>query len=185
MSDNVDPSFRYKVDLLKGIPIHKNLRLYINKVLQFVARKVLLPPNIRVVLQKLRGVKFQDTNDIFIGEDVFIDEVFPELVTIGRNVMIAEGVMIFTHLYDPTCSDHAMKIKPIRIEDGVFIGARSIVLNGVTLGRGCVIGAASLVTRDVPPYAVMVGNPARQVGTRGASDASQLPGSNDVCTFRL
>lgn len=184
MTDNIERARRYKVELQKGMPIHKNLRLYVNKVLQFVARKILLPPNLRVTLHKLRGVQFQDAKNIFIGEDVFIDEVFPELVTIGRNVMITEGVMIFTHLYDPTFSEHTMEVKPIRIEDGAFIGARSILLNGVTLGRGCVIGAASLVTRDVPPYAVVVGSPARQVGSRGASDPSQLPSSSDVCSLR-
>lgn len=184
MNDYIDPLRHYKVELQKGLPINKNLRLYINKLLQFVARKMLLPPNIRVRLQKIRGVQFQDTQNVFIGEDVFIDEVFPELVTIGRNVMITEGVMIFTHLYDPTYAEHVMKVQPIRIEEDVFIGARSILLNGVTLGRGCVIGAASLVTRDVPPFAVVVGSPARQVGARGASDSSQLPSSTDVYILR-
>ncbi|MDC1433199.1 acyltransferase [Burkholderiales bacterium] len=180
MANNFDRQYGYKVELQKGMPIYKNLRLYINKVLQFVARKFLLTPNIRVVLHKLRGVKLQDSKNIFIGEDVFIDEVFPDLVTIGSNVMITEGVMIFTHLYDPTFSEHAMQIKPVKIEDNVFIGARSIILNGATLGRGCVIGAASLVTRDVPPYAIVAGSPARQVGSRGGADPSELPSSSNI-----
>lgn len=184
MADAFKPIRSYRVDLLKGIPLKKNLRLYRNKVLQFVARKVLLTPHLRIVLQKLRGVKFQDARKVFIGEDVFIDEVFPELVTVGCNVMITEGVMIFTHLYDPTYSGHAMKVKPIKIEDDVFIGARSIILNGVTLGRGCVVGAASVVTRDVLPNVVVAGNPARQVGVRGMQDSTLLPGSDDVCSLQ-
>jgi acetyltransferase-like isoleucine patch superfamily enzyme len=51
------------------------------------------------------------------------------------------------------------------IENKVFIGARSIVLKGVTIGEGSVIGAGSVVTRNVPPMTIAVGNPARIIGS--------------------
>ncbi len=54
--------------------------------------------------------------------------------------------------------------RPVRIENDVWIGFNAAVLKGVTLGRGAVIGAAAVVTHDVPPYTVVVGNPARKVG---------------------
>lgn len=180
MSEISSMDTRYKVDLVAGNPIHKNIRLYRNKLLQFIARKFLIPPGLRVWMQRLRGVGFSDPKRIFMGEDVFIDEVFPQLVTIGRNVMITEGVMIFTHLYDTGFCDHTMKVMPVVIEDDVFIGARSIILNGARLGKGCVIGAGSIVRSDVPAYAVMAGSPARQIGTRGVLDSAQLATSSDI-----
>jgi acetyltransferase-like isoleucine patch superfamily enzyme len=53
--------------------------------------------------------------------------------------------------------------KPIVIEDNVWIGERSTILKGVTIGRGSVVGCNSVVTHDVPPYCVVAGNPARIV----------------------
>ncbi|MBE7081631.1 MAG: maltose O-acetyltransferase [Clostridiales bacterium] len=58
------------------------------------------------------------------------------------------------------------EIKPITIEDDVWIGARVVVLPGVTIGKGSVIGACAVVSKDVPPYSVFVGNPGRVVKNR-------------------
>lgn len=54
--------------------------------------------------------------------------------------------------------------KDVVVEEDVWIGARSVLLNGVTIGRGSIIGAGSVVRTDVPPYALVVGNPAKIVG---------------------
>ncbi len=56
--------------------------------------------------------------------------------------------------------------KPVVIEDDVWIGSRVTILPGVTIGRGSVVGAAAVVTKDVPPYSVVAGNPAKVVKTR-------------------
>jgi acetyltransferase-like isoleucine patch superfamily enzyme len=56
---------------------------------------------------------------------------------------------------------------PIRIGDGAWLGTGCIVLDGVSIGRGAVVGAGAVVTKDVPDWAIVVGVPARQVGTRG------------------
>ena len=53
--------------------------------------------------------------------------------------------------------------KPVCIEDDAWIGAGSIILRGVTIGKAAIVGAGSVVTQDVPPYTVVVGNPARVV----------------------
>ena len=55
--------------------------------------------------------------------------------------------------------------EPVIIEDDVWIGTRSMILKGVTIGQGSVIGAGSVVRRDVPPYSLMIGNPARRVAS--------------------
>lgn len=58
------------------------------------------------------------------------------------------------------------EIKPVIIEDNVWIGARVCILPGVTIGEGSVIGACAVVPKSVPPYSVVIGNPARVVKTR-------------------
>jgi acetyltransferase-like isoleucine patch superfamily enzyme len=55
--------------------------------------------------------------------------------------------------------------EPVIIEDDVWIGTRCMILKGVTIGRGSVVGAGSVVRRDVPPYSLMAGNPARRVAS--------------------
>ncbi|MCY0870579.1 MAG: DapH/DapD/GlmU-related protein [Firmicutes bacterium] len=63
--------------------------------------------------------------------------------------------------------------KGIVIEDDCWLGARTVVLDGVTIGRGCVIGAGSVVTKDVGPMSIVVGVPAKPIGRRGTFDESQ------------
>ena len=96
-------------------------------------------------------------------------------VTIGRNVFIGSGVAIFDTDFHPLhycnrCNPASLvtiKSKPISIHDNCFIGARSIILKGVTIGFGAVVGAGSVVTRDIPPLEIWAGNPARLVAKLG------------------
>ena len=68
------------------------------------------------------------------------------------------------HGLDPRLADRATAVAPVVIEDDVFVGMHAIVLKGVTIGRGAVVAAGSLVTRDVPPGAIAGGVPARVIG---------------------
>lgn len=92
-------------------------------------------------------------------------------IKIGDNVLIGSGVAIVdqdAHPIDPDDRRNGVGIinaAPIIIEDDVFIGARAIVLKGVTIGRGSVIGAGSIVTKDIPPFSIAAGNPARVIGS--------------------
>jgi galactoside O-acetyltransferase len=92
-----------------------------------------------------------------------IDNVYPELVTIGEDVWLTRNVTILTH-FNPSESlrDFIGDIvcKEVVIEDGVFIGIGSIILPGVRIGKNSVVGAGSVVTKDVPPYTIVAGNPA-------------------------
>ncbi len=76
-------------------------------------------------------------------------------VEIGDRVLISWDVNIIENNY------HAKSKGPIRIEDDVWIGCRAIILHGVTIGRGAVIGAGAVVTKDVPPNMFAAGNPAQ------------------------
>ena len=100
-------------------------------------------------------------------------------INIGSDVIISWGVTIVdhnSHAIDWTCravdvSDWAKGTKswehvkrgPVVIQDKVWIGFNAIILKGITLGEGAVIGAGSVVTKDVPAYTVVVGNPARVI----------------------
>ena len=87
-------------------------------------------------------------------------------VTISDNVNIGQNVTIsgLNHNYeDPskTISEQGVGTSPIKIENDVWIGANSVVLPGIQIGNHSIIGAGSVITKDVPSYSVAVGNPAR------------------------
>ena len=90
-------------------------------------------------------------------------------VIIGDNVLIGSGALISdgdAHALDPEDRRAGLggNRAPVVIEDDVFIGARAIILKGVNIGKGAVIGAGAVVAKNVPPYSVVVGNPAKIIG---------------------
>lgn len=92
-------------------------------------------------------------------------------ITIGRNVLLGAGACIWDtdfHPLDPQArrehQTRGARSFPIRIEDDVFIGARAVILKGVTIGWGAVVGAGAVVTNDVGACQIVAGNPARVVG---------------------
>ncbi len=91
-----------------------------------------------------------------IGCDVMIGE---ELIAISRNHEFGNTAI-------PMRQQGFKDDQPITIEDDVWIGSRVIILPGVTVGKGSVIGAGSVVTKDVLPYSIMGGNPARLIRKR-------------------
>lgn len=93
-------------------------------------------------------------------------------IVINDNVMMGPECMFYTINHKtsrvdvPMCEQGITEEKPIVICDNVWIGARVIVLPGVTIGEGSIIGAGTVVTKDVPPYSVYCGNPGRVVKDR-------------------
>jgi maltose O-acetyltransferase len=122
---------------------------------------------------------------IEIGSDVYIGPraAFSSAIStirIGSKVLFGPEVMIMggDHRFDVVGKyiyDVTVKVpdndKDVTIEDDVWIGARVVILKGVTIGRGSVVGAGSVVTKSIPPYSVAVGNPCRVIRTRFTSDA--------------
>ena len=105
---------------------------------------------------------------VFIGTGTEIDVA--RSVVIGAHTLIAPGVFITDHGHN-TARTHRLdeqgsQASPVRIGADVWLGARAIILPGVTVGEGAIVGAGSVVTKDVPPYAIVVGAPARKIGDR-------------------
>lgn len=87
-------------------------------------------------------------------------------LVIGAGVSIAPEVVLLTADHDPQSPDFAGRTAPVAIEDRVWLGMRAMVLPGVRVGRGAVVAAGAVVTRDVPPYAIVGGVPAKVIGQR-------------------
>jgi len=127
--------------------------LFGRKVAVFGDFRVVHPHNVRI------GSNCAINHDVFILGQCGID--------IGDDVVLSTRVMLIDASLDPSTFGEPLKRKyndaPICIGRGAWIGAGTIVLPGVTVGERSVVGAGSVVTRDVPPLSVVAGNPARLI----------------------
>ncbi|MBQ3414197.1 MAG: galactoside O-acetyltransferase [Clostridia bacterium] len=105
---------------------------------------------------------------IKIGNNVFINSntLFMARggITIEDDVQIAANCQLLTNNHDPY-ERQILTCKPILIKKGAWIGAGASIMPGICIGKHAIVGASSVVTKDVPDYAVVVGNPARVIKT--------------------
>lgn len=98
-------------------------------------------------------------------------------IEIGSQVMISPRVSIYAENHNFDNAEEPMKEQGVtrgyvKIEDDCWIASNSVILSGVTIGQGSVVAAGSIVTKDVPPFSVVAGNPARILKTRKTGDSS-------------
>ena len=125
-----------------------------------------------------RGVKFGSGFGIEIGDNsgIGMNCQMPTNVKIGCEVMIGPDVLIIgqNHNYEnlemPMRLQGAKESEPVHIKDDSWIGARSIILPGVTIGKGSIIGAGAVVAKDIPAYSICVSNPAHIIKSRAGAD---------------
>ena len=139
--------------------------LYLSKVLK------IMPYHSETIFEE--KVYISDAKNIRIGKHCHINErVFIQGAVIGNYVMIAPDVAILnnTHSFDqintPMIKQKLVTNQNPVIEDDVWIGRNVIILHGVRIGQGSIIGAGSVVTKDVQPYSIMGGVPARLIRSR-------------------
>lgn len=91
-------------------------------------------------------------------------------IKIGNNVIVSQGAYLCTASHDISSRTMDLITKPITVGDNVWIAAKAIVLPGVTIGEGAVVGCGAVVAKNVEPWTVVAGNPARVVGRRRLLD---------------
>ena len=116
------------------------------------------------------GCKFFEPRGILLGEDTkignnaFLDGRAP--LKIGNHVDLASEVMIYNSEHDLESEGFEAKTESVEIGDYVFIGPRAIVLPGVKVGKGSVVAAGAVVTKNVDDFTVVAGTPAIKIGER-------------------
>lgn len=129
-----------------------------------------------VSIEKGVVISTSESGKISIGNNVYLGEysvlTSNEEIEIGANVLISphNDIVDFNHIYQDQSipvNRQGVIAKKITIQEDAWIGSGCKILMGVTVGRGAVVGAGSVVTKDVPPYHVAVGNPAKTIKERG------------------
>ncbi len=138
------------------ITIGKRSKLYPGVVFDFEAAPPGTTPEITIGEFSSLG----DRTEIHCGGQVII----------GDRVSLSWDVLVMESDYH-TAGHGDARPRPIIIEDDVWIGARSTILKGVRIGHSAIVGACAVVTKDVPPYSVVAGNPARIVKTLTPPDS--------------
>ena len=109
----------------------------------------------RVFFYRLCGYKIG--KNVFIGMKCYLDDLEPQMLTVEDNVVISYGVFF-------ACHGRNQRHTPITIKKGAYIGMRTNIVSGkkgITIGENAIVGAASLVNKDVPAGATAVGVPCR------------------------
>lgn len=143
------------------VPLHHFRRF----AYRLMGMKIGKGSSIHMYLRMYNPGGIQIGSDSIIGESCVLDG--RSALKIGNHVDIASEVMIYNSQHDMNAADFAEHVDaPVTIDDYVFIGPRAIILPGVIIGKGAVVAAGAVVTKDVPPYAIAGGVPAKTIGER-------------------
>jgi len=164
--------FGFYAVFIKNFPSHNSPNSMGSRMRLFFLRPFLMKCGRNINIQS--GVhiwplwNFSIGNNSGLGGDSHIFAI--DKVEIGDNVLIGPQLMIFTsnHLIKKNALiiEQGVECAPVTIGNDVWIGARVIILPGVTIGEGAVIGAGAVVTNDVKPYTIVGGVPATKIGER-------------------
>ncbi|CAN8070770.1 unnamed protein product [Agarophyton chilense] len=136
-------------------------REHLRKIFGACEKGAIVEPPIRVDY----GINTEIGSNFYSNFDVVILDCAK--VIIGNNVLVGPGVHIYTAMHPHDVKTRHYRnlemAQPVTIGSNVWLGGKAIILPGVTIGEGSIIGAGSVVTKDIPPFSMAVGNPARVV----------------------
>ena len=125
-----------------------------------IGKNVIIKPNVNIKYPW----KLQLGEHVWIGEGVWIDNL--DFVIIGNHCCISQGALLICGNHDYTKTTFDLVVKRIVLEDGVWIGAKSIVCPGVVASTHSVLTAGSTISKDMQAYSIYRGNPAEKVKSR-------------------
>lgn len=143
------------------VPSRRVRRFFATRLLSYLGDKAFIA--LRVNFFAPEGITIG--NRSIVNADCILDGREAPL-TVGDNVDIGTHTHIWTLEHDPNDANHATKSGAVTIEDHAWIASRVTILPGVVIGRGAVVAAGSVVTRDVEPLAIVAGVPAKQISVR-------------------
>lgn len=113
---------------------------------------------------KWGGVNVLCPQKTFVGENVTFDTNYPEDITLEEGVRLTTGVCIVTHFMNPKTGTYDRG--KVIIKKKAYLGMNTLVVKPVTIGEGAIVGAGSVVTKDIPDFEVWAGNPAHFIKKR-------------------
>ena len=128
-----------------------------------LGKGVVIKPNVNIKYPW----KLSLGNYVWIGESVWIDNL--DNVTIGNHVCISQGAMLICGSHNYKKQSFDLITKEITLNDGVWIGAKSIILPGVVAESHAILSAGSIISKNLESFTVYKGNPAEKVGSRTIS----------------
>lgn len=142
----------YKIN--RGLGRGKDL---FRKILNLVTRNFVMNYRLRNKLYRALGVKVG--KNVFIAREVLIDDNFPELLTLEDGVVLSWRVVVLMH----DTSRHPHIVTPVTIKRKALVGVGAIIMPGVIIGEYAQVGSGAVVTKDVEPYTVVAGVPAKKI----------------------
>lgn len=155
--------------LRSPIPGSTHRRLILRVFGARIGRGVIIKPGLRVKFPWRLTVGDYS----WLGEDAWIDNLAD--VSIGAHCCISQAVYLCTGNHDWTAPSFDLRAAPIRICDGAWIAARSVVAPGVTVGEGSILAIGSVATRDLHAWSVNAGSPAEKIGPRSRRPSAIAP----------
>lgn len=164
--DEVSPGifrkFRYafwllisNIFFLSNIPYPNTIKVFILKCFGCkIGKKVVIKPWVKIKFPWMLTIG----DSVWLGESVWIDNI--SNVVIGNNVCISQGSLLITGNHDYSSEKFELISKPIIIEDGVWVCAKTILTGGITIHSHTVLAINSLASKDLEPYSIYSGNPA-------------------------
>lgn len=149
---------------------HVSFKRFCRKLFLIIQESSFIPSRLRVFLLKLGGVSIK--GKCFIGSHVSFDSLRPDLIFIGKGCCITSGTKILSHFMSP--DDDAMYYGEVNIGERVFIGMNTLIVNSVSIGNDSVIGAGSIVLKDIGEKEIWAGNPAKFIRKRKSRAESDI-----------